>query len=171
MTVVSRVVWLLAGGAWAARSLAFANPDYWDPVTVLDWSAVWLFTGALLLFALSLLLLGRLASSRQVMTVATVGAIGALVAGLANAIEDGFGVKALGTLYVVGFLTAGISLLPLAATLRQARCSRLARLAVLLFVGVLLFTVGGGLIILAGLGALAFAPAWFVRPDPAAAPA
>lgn len=167
MTVMSRMIWLLTGGAWAGGSLiAFADPDYWDPVTALDWSAVWLYSAALLLFAPSVLLLGRLASSRPVTTVAMVASIGALVAGLANALEDGFGVKALGTFYVVGFLTAGLAMLPLAATFRQARCSRLAALSVLLFFGVLTFTVGGGLLILGGFGALAIAPSWFARPEP-----
>jgi hypothetical protein len=168
---MSRLIWLLTGGAWAGISLiAFADPDYRDPVTALDWSAVWLYSAALLLLTPSALLLGRLASSRTVMAVATVVAIGALVAGLANAIEDGLGVKALGTFYVVGFLTAWISLLPLAVTLRQARYSRLAGLTVALFFGVMLFTVGGGLIILGGLGALAIAPAWFGPPGAGASP-
>ncbi len=92
--------------------------------------------------------------------------IGALVAGLANAIEDGLGVQALGTFYVVGFLTAGISLLPLAVRLRQARYLRLAGLSLAIFFGVLLLKVGGGLIILGGLSALAIAPTWFARPQP-----
>lgn len=166
MTVVSRMIWLLTGGAWAGRSLiAFADPDYWDPVTVLDWTAVWLYSAALLLFAPSLVLLGRLATSRSVMTFAAISAIGALVAGGANAIEDGFSVAIGGTLYVVGFMTMWLALLPLAVTLYRAPCSRLAGLSVLLFVGVLLFNLGGGLLILGGLGALAIAPSWFARPE------
>jgi len=167
MIVVSRIVWLVTGAAWATRSLLeFAHPDYWDPVTALDWSAVWLYSAAWLLMAPSVPLLGRLASSRRVMTVAAVIAIGALLAGGANAIEDGFGVKSLGTLYVVGFMTACLALLPLAATFRQARYSRLAGLSVGLFVGVMLFNVGGGLIILVALGSIAVAPRWFTALGP-----
>lgn len=174
MIVVSRIVWLVTGVVWACRSLIeFAHPDYWDPVTALDWSAVWLYSAAWLLMAPSVLLLGRLASSRQVMTVAAVVAIGALLAGGANAIEDGFGVKSLGTLYVVGFMTAWLAFLPLAATFRQARCSRLAGLSVALFFGVMLFTLGGGLIILGALGSIAVAPRWVTGqvPGPEPAPA
>ena len=159
MPDMSRVIWLLTGAAWAGRSLVeFAHPDYFDPVTALDWTAVWLYSAALLLFAPSLVLLGRLATSRSVMTFAAISAIGALVAGGANAIEDGFSVAIGGTLYVVGFMTMWLALLPLAVTLYRAPCSRLAGLSVLLFVGVLLFNLGGGLLILGGLGALAIAP-------------
>jgi len=168
MPDMSRVIWLLTGVAWAGRSLVeFAHPDYFDPVTALDWTAVWLYSAALFLFAPSLVLLGRLAASRSVMTFAAISAIGALVAGGANAIEDGFSVAIGGTLYVVGFMTMWLALLPLAVTLYRAPCSRLAGLSVLLFVGVLLFNLGGGLLILGGLGALAIAPSWFTRPGPA----
>lgn len=167
MTALARVVWLLTGVLWAARSLLeFAHPDYWDPVTALDWSSVWLYSAALLAFAPSVLLLGRLAESRQVMIVASVVAIGALVAGAANAAEDGFEVSSMGTLYVVGFLTGGLALLPLAATLQRASRPRLAGLTVALFVGLLLFTLGGGLIILVALGFLAVTPRWFRATSP-----
>lgn len=168
MSVVSRLIWLLTGAAWATRSVvAFADPDYWDPVTALDWTAVWLYSVALLLFAPAVLLLGRIAASRSVTTTATVVAIGAVLAGGANALEDGFGVQQLGTLYVVGFLTAWLAVLALAVALQRARFTRLAGLSVLLFVSVLLFTLGGGLLILGGLGALAIVPAWFDHQEPA----
>lgn len=171
MILVSRIVWVVTGAVWATRSLLeFAHPDYWNPVTALDWSAVWLYSAAWLLTAPSVLLLGRLASPRQAMTVAAVVAIGALLAGGANAIEDGFGVKALGTLYVVGFMTAWLALLPLAVTFWQARYSRLAGLSVALFFGVMLFTVGGGVVVLVALGSAAVAPGWFTRQNPEPTP-
>ena len=54
MLSLSRIVWLVTGATWAARSLLErADPDYWDPVTTLDWSAVWTFSAALLLLAAS----------------------------------------------------------------------------------------------------------------------
>jgi hypothetical protein len=168
MTALARVVWLLTGLLWAATSLlGFAHPDYWDPVTPLDWSAVWLYSAAWLAVAPAVLLLGRLAASRQVMIVATVVAIGALVAGGSNAAEDGFGVSSMGTFYVLGFMTGGLALLPLATTFQRAGHSRLAGLSIALFVGVLLFTLGGGLIILVALGSLAVAPQWFRAAIPA----
>jgi hypothetical protein len=160
----SRILWLLAGGARAAASsILLANPSYWDPATTLDWAAVWLFTAALLLLGPSVLALARLTPSRSTMAAAVVIAIGAIAAGVANALEDGLGVKAMGTLYVIGFLTAGLSLPALAAAFRHAGASRLAGLSLALFLGVLLFTIGGGLIILFALGAIAVSPSWFLR--------
>jgi hypothetical protein len=167
---ISRLIWCLTGLAWAIRSLLeFSQPGYSNPVTVLDWGAVWSYSIAWLMFVPSVLLLGRLASSRKVMVVATIFALGAVMAGSANAIEDGFGVRAFGAVYLVGFLIAWLSLLPLAVVLWRARCPRLAGLVVALFVGVSLFTLGAGLIILVALGALAYAPEWFGPAQPAAA--
>ncbi len=155
---MARVIWVLTGLAWAATSLlALAGPQYWDPVTTLDWTAVWVYTAAWLLFAPAIILLGRLASSRVVMTVAVVCAIGAVVAGGANALEDGFGVDGAGSWYVLGFLAVVLYLVPLALMLWRAQCRRLAGLTLGLFLGILLFTLGGGLIILAAFGALAIA--------------
>lgn len=88
MLVVARLVWLATGLLWAARSLVgFANPDYSDPVTALDWIAI-------------------------------------------------------------------------------ARRRRLAGLAATMFLGILMFIVGGGFIILLALGGLAVAPSWFMAVEP-----
>jgi hypothetical protein len=54
----------------------------------------------MLLLAPSVLRLGRLAGSRSVDAVATVTAIAAIVAGVANLLEDGLGMKGLGASYV-----------------------------------------------------------------------
>lgn len=90
--------------------------------------------------------------------------MGALVAGGANALEDGFGLPIGGTPYVVGFLVAWWSLLALAVMMWQAKLARLAVVCVALFVGILLaFGFGGGLILLGGFAALAVAPTWFAR--------
>ncbi len=130
-------------------------------MTVLDWTAVWVYTAAWPLFAPAIILLGRLASSRVVMTVALVCAIGAVVAGSANALEDGFNVDGAGSWYVLGFLAVLLYLVPLALMLWRAQCRRLAGLTFGLFLGILLFTAGGGLIVLAAFGALAIAPGRF----------
>jgi hypothetical protein len=162
VNIVSRFIWLVTGVVWAARSLLeVAHPDYWDPITALDWSAIWVYSAAWLLMAPSVLLLGRLASSRRVLTAATVVAIGAVLAGGANAVEDGFGVTSLGTLYVIGFFTAWLAFVPLAVTLWRAGYRRLGRAVAAIFLGVTLFVIGGGLIILAVLGGIAVAPRWF----------
>lgn len=162
---MTRLIWLLTGIAWATRSVvAFTPTSYQDPETILDWGAVWSYTLALLLLAPSVLLLGRLAGSRSVDAVATVTAIAAIVAGVANLLEDGLGIKDLGAFYVAGFLTALLSLLPLAFTLWRARAPRLALLTVVLFLGIGTFTLGGGVIVLGAFAALALRRAWF-QPD------
>jgi hypothetical protein len=166
MRSIRRVAWLVAGATWAALSMVdLAHPDYWDPITPLDWTAVWLFSVALVLFAPAVVLLGRLVPSRRVLKVALMVGIASIVAGVANAVEDGFGVGAWGTPYVIGFLTAWFGLLALAGAMRQARHTRLAAAVVGLTVGVALFPLGGGVIVLVAFGGLALAPRWFVEPD------
>lgn len=173
--MTARLVWLLTGIAWAATSLIqLAQPQYWDPVTALDWAAVWTYSAAWLLFAPSILLLGRLSSSRVVVAIAIVCAVGAVVVGSANALEDGFGVEGAGGWYAVGFLWAWLSLVPLAMAQWYARETARSRLTIVLFLGIALFTLGGGLIILVALGAVAVAPERFtpvVTTDDATTPA
>ena len=164
---MSRLVGLLTGVAWAIRALiGFAEPAYYHPVTPLDWAAVWLFSVALLLLAPAVILLSRIPSARSTRTIGWVIAAGAVMAGVANALEDGFGYRAFGTVYVNGILAAGISIIALAVALRRARYSRLARLTLGLFIGFVLLSAGGGLLVLGVLGALALAPDRFDRPDP-----
>ena len=172
MNAASRAVWLVTGSAWAARSLlGFTQPNFTSPVTALDWLAVWLFTACWLLLAPSVILLARLAASRQVMAIAGVVAVAALCAGVANAVEDGLGAKAWGTLYIVGSLTGWFGLLALAFATNRVGHARLAKLCLALFVGFLLFPLGGGFISLIAWAMLAIAPSNFgstatVRSDP-----
>ena len=162
--VLARIVWLATGLVFGARSLIeFAHPDYWEPATTLDWSAVWLTSLGWILFAPAVLLLGRLAPTRAVTVVSIVVAIGALMTGLANGIEDGFDVQAFGLFYIIGILTAGLGLLPLASAFASARRPRLMWLSLLLFVGILMTTIGGGVLMAIGLGSVALAPQWYQR--------
>ena len=166
MITLSRIVWLITGVAWAARSLMeFAHPDYWDPATALDWSSIWVYSAAWFGMAASVLLLARLAPTRPVVTVAALVVTASVLAGGANALEDGFGMESLGTLYVIGILGAWLGLLPLAVAFRLAKVTRLAGLTVGLFVGITSFTFGGGLIVLAALGSIAVVPDWYARRD------
>jgi hypothetical protein len=174
---VARLVWLLTGIAWAARSLlAFAHPDYSSPVTALDWAAVWTYSSAWLLFASSVLLIAKPAGSRSVTVIAAICATAAVVAGAANALEDGLRVPIGPLPYVVGFLVAWLSLVPLAIALARAKRGRLGVLCLAIFAGILLaFGYGGGVVVLTVLAALALVPGWFVgrgdEPVPGAPPA
>jgi hypothetical protein len=168
--LASRIVWMATGGLWAGRSmLEFADPDYWDPVTALDWSAVWMFSAALIMLAPSALLLGRLAPTARVMITATVVAAGALVAGLANGIEDGLGLNGFGVVYVIGFVVAWLGLAGLAVAFAIDGRLRLAALSGALFLGTALLTMGGGVIILGAFCGVSLAPRWFLATSPAPA--
>jgi hypothetical protein len=163
VSVVARMVWSATGVLWAAASLVlFAHPDYWDPVTALDWTAVWLYSAAWLMLAASVLLLARLVDSREVKVATTIVAIGAIAAGVANGVEDGLGASSFGSLYVLGFMVGWLGLLGLATTFFRAAHVRLAGLSVVIFVGVASITLGGGGIVLVALGGLAVAPSWFI---------
>jgi hypothetical protein len=167
MMALSRAIWLATGIAWAVRSLmGLADPDYMDPVTALDWSSVWLYSAAWLLMAPSVLLIGRLAPTRPVLACASIVAIGAVLAGVANALEDGFEMGSLGTAYVVGVLVAWLGFVPLAVAFGLAHAPRLAGLCVVLVVGIPLINTGGSVLVLIALGALAIRPAWFATPGP-----
>jgi hypothetical protein len=162
---VARLIWVVTGIAWAARSLlAFADPDYYSPVTALDWAAVWTYSAAWLLLAPSVLLIASLAGSRSVTVIAAICATAAVLAGGANALEDGFRVPIGPTPYVVGFLVGWLSLVLLATTLARVKQWRLGALCLATFGGILFaFGFAGGVVILVVLVALAFAPEWFIR--------
>lgn len=160
--VTTRLAWLLAGLAWAGRSLLeFARPDYYEPVTLGDWLAVASFSMAWLLSAIAVLLLSREVGYRVVRILGWVFAIAAIVTGLANAVEDALGQSWGGMPYVVGFFIAWLTLVPLAVVIWRAGSRRMAILPVALFASIALFNSGGGLIILAVAMAFAVAPHWF----------
>ena len=161
---MARLICVLAGIAWATRSLlAFADPDYVRPVTAIDWAAVWTYSAAWLLLAPSVLLIARLSGSRAVTLVAAVSAVGAILAGVANALEDGFGVPIGPMPYILGFVVGWVSLFVLAVALARARQWKLGALCLAVFVGILLaFGYGGGVLIAVALAALAWAPHRFV---------
>lgn len=162
--MTTRVAWLLAGLAWAARSvMEFARPDYYEPVTLLDWSAVVSYSIAWLLSAAAVLLLARDLGTRPVRVIAVIFAVAATVAGLANLVEDALDQAWGGTPYVVGFLVAWIALLPLAVAVWRTGARRVALLPMALFAAIALFNSGGGIILLLAASGFALAPRWFQR--------
>ena len=167
---MARILWIATGLAWAFRSvLAAFDPQYYDPVTNLDHLAVWSFSVALLLTAPTVVLLALLVRSPVAVVVAAVSATGALLAAAANFAEDGFGVSAAGTGYIVGVLVMWLGLVVLTIVAAVARRGRLAVAFGLCVVGLALFNVaGGGILVLAVLVALATRRSWFSgdRPSP-----
>jgi hypothetical protein len=178
LRAAARVTWFLTGLVWAARSLiGLAHPDYWNAVTTLDYTAVWSSSLAWILLGLSVAFIGRLVATRVVLRIATVVAIGAMVAGVANGIEDGLGHRQWGTVYVIGSLTGFLGLLVLAAVIARAGLPRLAVAVVAMFLGIALtatenvFAVAAAVIVLLVFGALAASPEWFRSDRTAEVPA
>jgi hypothetical protein len=105
--------------AAAALSLAnavigFADTNSDDPQSVSDYTAVFLFSAALVAAAAALAVLRRLraGSSRSAPSVGLgVAAAGAALAAAGNLIEDGVGISAFGLLFALGGLILVIGLL------------------------------------------------------------
>ena len=163
----SRLTWVATGIAWAIGSGAqLAGAQSWSPVTALDWLAVWTFTTAWLLLAPAILFVAGLAPRRSIVLVASVVALGAAAAGIANAIEDGLDVDAVGTLYVVGSMTALLGVAVLAAVIARVGAPALAGWTAGLAAAMFLYVAGGGFVILALFGFLARRPARLIARAP-----
>lgn len=101
---------LAAGALWIARAgVGVADPLYYDPSTVLDYSAVVLTTLATVVTGLAILA-ARPRLGRVGRILAFIPAFGFIVMGVANLFEDAFGVAALGALWGVGGLSMMVGL-------------------------------------------------------------
>lgn len=165
VSALARTVWLLTGLAWAFASLIqLAGPRYWDAVTTLDYLAVYSLSLALLLLAIGVVALARIAPRRAVIVTALVVAAAAAATGVANFVEDGIGLKSWGTIFVISSLTTLFGMVPLAILLWKGPNPRLALVPGLTLLGFATFPIGGGLLILAGWGLLAIRPRALVEP-------
>lgn len=166
MMLVDRLIWILTGIAWAGSTVLQLGPArYWDPGSVLDYTAVFTYTAAWCLLGPSVILLTR-DTTKAARRISMVAAAGAILTGVANGVEDGLGVPSAGAFYVIGFFVGWLALLPLALAIGRAKLSRLALVPLLLFSGIILLTSVGGFLILGLLTALAVRPEWFVRRGP-----
>lgn len=142
---------VLVGIAWATRALiGLTDADFWNAITLLDYASVWTYSLAVLLIAPALLILIRQAKSGRAATlVAWVVAAGAILAAVANGIEDGLGYKEFGAQYVLGASIVGLGLIALAALMASGRRKIFAIVPTLTVAGLLAFSVGGGFLIAA----------------------
>lgn len=146
-------VYVLTGLVWTGRSLleVFAHPQYWDPVTSLDWLAVWSYSLAFALLALAIALLARDSrAGRFVDAMAVAASSAAALAAVGNVIEDAFGVGGASTFYVIGALGTLAGLIVLAASLWIRRSRSAALAAALIAVGMPGMVVGMGWLVLVG---------------------
>jgi hypothetical protein len=153
-------IYLSTGLIWTGRSIleVVAHPDYWDPVAAVDWIAVWTFS--LALFLLAATLVGVAADSgsggaRRV--IGGVAAVAALVAGLANAIEDGFDVEMAAPVYAVGALITVAAMVVFAVALGISGRPRWFAAVLLMVVGVVTISAGFGVLVLMGAGVATWA--------------
>ena len=162
---MARAVWVATGIAWSIRSfLELFGPEYFDPAVAIDYAAVWSYTIALSLTAVSVTLLARLAPSRVTGVIAGVTAAGGGLAAAANVLEDAFAVHWMGTTYLAGFLIMWGGLLALVISTAVSGYRRIAVLFLVLFAGVALVATDlGGFILLVGLCAVAIRPEFFAK--------
>jgi hypothetical protein len=127
------------------------DPQYWDAVTTIDYMAVWSWSLGFVSLAIAVPLLVHGAQvGRPASTASWVVAAGSTAAAIANALEDGFALKALGTLYVVGSVTVLVAMLALIIMLARAGRPRTATVIGLWFGGLALNTTGLGVVALVG---------------------
>jgi hypothetical protein len=146
-------VYVLTGLVWTGRSLleVLAHPDYWDPVTSLDWLAIWSFSLAFALLAVTIPLLARDSrAGRLVDVTAALVALAAALASVANVIEDAFAVTGASTFYVIGALGTLVGLIALCAGFWLGRRRSSALVVLLILVGVASMVLGMGWLVLVG---------------------
>lgn len=105
-----------------------SDPDYYAPVTAIDYAAVGLYSVALVATAVALALLDRSGAARShsvARAALRTGAIGGVVAGVANFGEDWLGLSLLTSVYVgavvifyLGVVAAGVVLVARSRKLR-----------------------------------------------------
>jgi len=147
--VVSGSYLIAVGVAFGVRGvIALQDPDFWEPVTDLDYAAVWTHSLAILLAAPALVILVRQAEAGPVATtVAWIMAVGGVLSAIANAIEDGFDQEAFGVLYVVGSVPFFFGQIVLAILLGTGKRPAFALVPGLTFFGAITYDGGGGILI------------------------
>lgn len=151
--MASIAVYLALGLTVTVRSIlaVVADPDYWDPVTTVDYVAVWTWSLAFVLLGVAVVMLVRDARVDRATRVTTwVVLVATIFTAVANGIEDGFGAAAWGSLYVIGSLTALGGLLVLIVMLARAGRSRPAAIVGLWLAGLAMTTWGLGVLALVG---------------------
>lgn len=140
---------IVVGVAFAAYGVILLNgPTYWNPATVLDHASIWTYSLAYVLAGPAFVVLVRQAEGGAgARALAWFLAVAAVLTGVANAIEDGFGQDAFGTLYLVGVTSFFLGQIVLAILLAIGDRRRYALVPLLTFAGSLAFNQGGPMVI------------------------
>ncbi len=144
---------LLTGAAWIAQALVgLTAPAYYSPETTLDYAAVVAYTLGLVLLGACVRTM-RARAGRMSSAAASAAAAGLFTAGVANLLEDGFGMP-VGWLYIAAVLTAILALIALCAALVRERSWRPAMLTAA--------TLGGLFLVSTWLGGPILAISWAI---------
>ena len=149
----------------ARAVVEFSEPQYWDPVTPLDWAAVWLASTMMWALAVGLLLWWRHTPIRRGAPFLLIAALGALANGAGNALEDAFGNRDFGAdlwVYGGGALFLGLVLAGVLALTVSHRLRWSGLLNLLFVVGFVLIEVAGFIFFLSP-GALLVAAYFLIR--------
>ena len=161
---MTAALFALTGAAWLARAVVgFAGPAYYAPVSALDFAAVWLMSGALVLTAVSFIGLLRAwpRPERSAALAAWAGAGGALIAAVGNALEDAFDVDAGWMLFVIGAIATPLALIALGAFALRGGAARRAVAGALFAAALGFFGADAGGLVLTGIAF--FVLAWLHR--------
>lgn len=143
--VAQGVYLLVVGVAWSAYGvILLQDPDYWEPVAVLDHASIWMYSLSLVLSGPAFIILVRRARAGSGATaVAWILALAGLVTGVGNAIEDGFDQEAFGLVYLAGVTPFFLGQILLAILLGLGDRKAYALVPLLTFGGALFFEHGG----------------------------
>ncbi len=174
MSVRDRIVvglYFATGLVWTGRALleVIAHPDYFEPVTPVDWIAVWTYSLAFTLLAASLVVISvESVVNKAVRVIGRTAAAAALVAGIANGMEDAFDLAVATPVYVLGALATAFGMLAMAVSFAVTRRPLWLATIVLMLAGVVGISVGIGALVLIGAIVATRARRSSSAPDPAA---
>jgi hypothetical protein len=136
------------------------DPSYWSPISTVDYASVAFGSAALMALAVCVWEL-RVLSTPAVTIGGAAAALGLLAAGVANMLEDWFGLPAFGVPFAGGLLVGSFALIPMGVGLARGSGSRWIALGPLLtFPGLIFLSQWWGMAIVAttwvALGAFRF---------------
>lgn len=106
-------VWFVAAGVLVTlrAGLELAGPVYWDPVSFLDYSAAILSTVAWVVIGMALFSWWRASPIRRGAVFFVIGAVGIVLSGIGNLLEDVFDMGFGELLYTFGGMAGAVSVL------------------------------------------------------------
>ncbi len=154
---------------------AIARPSFEMTASMTEWPQVLWFSATLLSLAVALPVFGRMVGGRSAVRLASIAGTGVGLSSIANIFEDGLGIDAFFFGFILGTLILEVALLALTIVIARTFRGRYRLLAVIpagTVVGILLFVVAGGPVMLVTwLGAAAVAVLMSGRTPIPAAPA